>query len=554
MLHLIPQVKKLEERQGILPVKAVCLPENVEPRLQKALEKLPVADKGVPVTITVTGTAGESYTMDIAADGISIVAPGAAGAFYGIQTLRQIFAQGQVPCLHIEDAPTLEYRGFYHDVTRGKVPTMETLKDLVDKMAYLKLNSLQLYVEHTFPFKEYGHIPREMGCLTPEEMQELDAYCRENFIDFIPSLSTFGHLYELLEQPQYRHLRICQDPPMNRWRARMVHHTIDPRQEESIGIIKSLVDQYAPCFESPWFNICCDETFDLEKLAEVGEDPGKLYVDFVKKIIDHVTGKGKKVMMWADIALKHPEQIPELPEDTVFLNWNYWEEPPEEKVSALAGRKQILCPGTTTWNRFCEHVVKESGNICGLARYAKKYGAIGILNTNWGDWGNPCSLDLAMRGLSLGAAVSWDDTTAPDETFDAAVDKLIFGHEGAAAWQARLSALGQDSRWLDLCRLYYRQRFDFADQPPRELERDPAEVAEDFATLARELEAQVWEQDEYRQEMAIAARGYELIARLLAGERVDTEPFNKAFSAKWLQKNKPSELFRIQEMLTWLNQ
>ena len=554
MLHLIPKVKKLEERPGSLPCKAVRLPEKLESRLQKALEKLPIAENGVPVEITVTGTAGESYTLDIAPEQITICAPGPAGAFYGIQTLRQILVQGDVPCLHIEDAPALEYRGFYHDVTRGKVPTLQTLKDLVDKMAYLKLNSLQLYVEHTFPFQEYGDIPREMGCLTPEELRELDDYCRENFIDFIPSLSTFGHLYELLEQDCYRHLRICQNPPMNRWRARMVHHTIDPRLEESFPIIASLIDQFAHCFTSESFNICCDETFDLETLAEVGEDPGKLYVDFVKKIIAHVTAKGKKVMMWADIALKHPERICELPEDTVFLNWNYWREPPEEKIRALAGRKQILCPGTTTWNRFCEHVEAESKNISAMAKLAKKYDAMGILNTNWGDWGNPCSLDLAMRGLSLGAAVSWDDTTEPDAIFDAAVDKLIFEHEGAAAWQARLSALGQDSRWLDLCRLYYRQRFDFADQPPRELERDPAEVAEDFAELARELEAEVWERDEYRQEMAIAARGYELIARLLDGQKVDTEPFNKAFSAKWLQKNKPSELFRIQEMLTWLNQ
>lgn len=554
MLHLIPQVKKLEERPGSLPCKAVRLPEKLESRLQRALEKLPIAENGVPVEITVTGTAGESYTLDIAPEQITICAPGAAGAFYGIQTLRQIFAQGDVPCLHIEDAPTLEYRGFYHDVTRGKVPTLETLKWLVDQMAFVKLNSLQLYVEHTFPFHEYGDIPEKMGCLTPEELQELDAYCRENFIDFIPSLSTFGHLYELLEQEKYQHLRLCQDPPINRWRARMVHHTIDPRQEESFPIIASLIDQFAPCFTSDFFNICCDETFDLEKLAQIGEDPGKLYVEFVKKIISHVTAKGKKVMMWADIALKHPERICELPEETVFLNWNYWKEPPEEKASALAGRKQILCPGTNTWNRFCEHVENETGNICGLARYAKKYGAIGILNTNWGDWGNPCSLELAMYGLSLGAAVSWDDTTVPGDMLDGAVDKLIFGHENAMAWLRQVSALGKDARWLDMCRLYYRQRFDFADQPARELERDPAAVAEDYASLAKRLEAEVWEQDAYRQEMVIAARGYELIARLLDGQKVDTEPFNKAFSASWLQKNKPSELFRIQEMLVWLNQ
>ena len=52
----------------------------------------------------------------------------------------------------------------------------------------------------------------------------------------------------------------------------------------------------------------------------------------------------------------------------------------------------------------------------------------------------------------------------------------------------------------------------------------------------------------------IAARCTELIARLLAGEKPDLLPWLETFSQKWLQKNKPSELFRIQEMLDWFNQ
>ena len=549
-MHLIPQVKKLEFKEGFLSAHAICLPKGVDPRLLKALQKLTVAENGTAVDIFITGAAGENYTLDIAPDRIAICAPGAAGAFYAIQTLRQIFAQGAVPCLHIEDAPTLAYRGFYHDATRGKVPTLETLKELVDRMAYVKLNSLQLYVEHTFPFKEYGNLPKQLGCLTPEELKELDAYCRENFIDFVPSLSTFGHLYELLEQPQYQHLRLCQTPPINRWQARMMHHTIDPRQPESIQMIKSLIDQYAPCFTGEFFNICCDETFDLHAV-----DPeGSLYVDFVKKIIAHTESKGKQVMMWADIALKYPQQIPQLPENVIFLNWNYWQEPPEEKIRPLADRKQILCPGTSSWSRMCETVVKEEGNICGMVRYAKKYNAMGLLNTNWGDWGNPCSLELAMYGLCLGAAQAWDDTTVPGEELDVAMNVLIYKESTAMERLRKLSTLIRDARWLDLCRLYYRKRFAYEDRPARELEEDPAQVAAGCAVFAEALEKETWQQDEYRQEMVISARCTELIARSLAGQTVDWLPWLEAFSQKWLQKNKPGELFRIQEMINWLAQ
>ena len=105
----------------------------------------------------------------------------------------------------------MEYRGFYHDTTRGKVPKVETLKMLIDQMAYYKLNSLQLYVEHTFDFKEYATTKERTGYFTAEEIKELDDYCYENFIDFIPSLSCFGHLQELLEIPEYKHLCVLEN-------------------------------------------------------------------------------------------------------------------------------------------------------------------------------------------------------------------------------------------------------------------------------------------------------------------------------------------------------
>ena len=65
----------------------------------------------------------------------------------------------------------------------------------------------------------------------------------------------------------------------------MEHHTIDPLNPESIGVIQSLIDQYYPMFESEYFNICCDETFDLKCYPTESMDEARLYIDFVKKII-----------------------------------------------------------------------------------------------------------------------------------------------------------------------------------------------------------------------------------------------------------------------------
>jgi len=558
MLSLIPQVKNLELTGGYLQAGGVYPGCTVtDRRIALALEKLPQDRQGARVDILLEGTEGEGYGLEVCPDAVIVRAQGPAGAFYAIQTLRQLFAQGRVPCLRIQDSPDFAYRGFYHDVTRGKIPTVESLKKLVDQMAYYKLNSLQLYVEHTFEFAEYKDLHGTLGCLTAEELRQVDDYCRDNFIDFIPSLSTFGHLYELLEQPQYRHLRVRKDfaASPNVWMSRMRHHTIDPLEPESIALIQSLIDQYAPCFSSAYFNICCDETFDLSVYEQKGLDAGRIYVDFVKQIIDHVSQKGKRVMLWADILLKHPEVIGQLPEDVYFLNWNYRRQPPEEKVLQLAGmgRKQIVCPGTSTWNRLCEGVDIARENICRMAEYGYRHGAVGVLNTNWGDWGNPCSLELAMYGMVLGAEKSWSVATQPDETFHRNVNMLLYGHEGGVQLLTRLSRLQDQVSWTALWRNYYRLRFGCADEPWKVIESTLVQVQREYLDLVRELQTP-WAADAYRQEMRLAAEGICLMAELseqMEGRPVsrltDTADWLARYSGKWLENNKPSELFRIRE-------
>ena len=141
-MKLIPAVKVLEIKDGYLAKKAISFDDaGLDPRLVKALNKLPLAEDGPKVSVNLTGAVGEGYTLDVAEDAISITADSNAGAFYAIQTLRQLFTHEQIPCLHIEDAPDFPCRGFYHDITRGRISKLETILQLVEDMAYYKLNS-----------------------------------------------------------------------------------------------------------------------------------------------------------------------------------------------------------------------------------------------------------------------------------------------------------------------------------------------------------------------------------------------------------------------------
>ncbi len=562
MISLIPAVKSIDVKEGRLIKKAVTFDGNkYSARLTKALENLPTAADGAKLSVSYGVGKGEGYVLKIEEDSVTINAGTERGAFYAIQTLRQIFENEEIPCLEIHDKPDFEYRGFYHDVTRGKVASVKTIKELIDMMAYYKMNVLQLYVEHVFEFEECRDLIGETSYLTGAELRELDEYCKENFIDFQPSLSTFGHLFELVNQEKYKHLRVLKDFKEDacRWSDRMHHHTIDPAQEESIEVVKSLIDQYAPHFTSDYFNICCDETFDL-KSSYPPEIEGKLYIDFVKKIIAHVQSKGKTVMMWADILLQHPQYIDELPKDVYFLNWTYSGNPAEESFEKLGkmGRRQIVCPGTTTWSRFCERVEREEPNITILADYGYKHGAVGMLNTNWGDWGNPASLETSYYGMVLGAAKSWNIDTKPNDEFYADINALLYKNKNAMKYLRRISDAHNGVNWVKIMRAAHYKRAGLEYETPI-TEEAIIEAQSTYKELTAAITAEDWTHGDFKAEVLNSIEGICVLAELgskLAGietERItDTEVFLGRFREKWLEKNKISELTRIEDLFRYM--
>jgi hypothetical protein len=402
----------------------------------------------------------ERYSITCSSEGILINGESSRASFYAAQTLLQIVHQykNEIPFFEIDDHPDFSHRGFYHDITRGKVPTLDTLKLLVDKCAHYKINQLQLYVEHSFAFRSIPELWMDRDPVTPDEILELDAYCKKRYIDLVPSMSTFGHLYELLRVKRFEHLNeleICGSEKKHDLWDRMAHYTINPLNEESVSLVTSMIDEYLPLFSSKYFNICCDETFDLGKgknaayAAEHGS--GRLYIDFLNKIIAHVKAHGKTPMFWGDIVVHHPELIKEIPEDTIYLNWGYTADVTEETTAtfANAGVPLYVCPGVSGWSRFANDITAATHNIRKMVSFAKKYNACGVLNTDWGDCGHVNFLSNSFHGLILGATLSWNNASyESDVKFDAAVSSLEW-NDFSGTIMSRIRELGS------LCNFYH---------------------------------------------------------------------------------------------------
>ena len=166
-MYIIPKPQQWYQKEGTFTLKydrGIVLGSNCPPDIYEDVQLLqqdlkeyagfPMhISRGIPEKGDICLQLGEhmeeqEYTLLVQPQGICITGGSACGIFYGIQTLRQIILQCGccIPYTIIVDHPEILHRGFYHDVTRGRIPTMDYLKKLVDRMSFYKLNQLQLYM------------------------------------------------------------------------------------------------------------------------------------------------------------------------------------------------------------------------------------------------------------------------------------------------------------------------------------------------------------------------------------------------------------------------
>jgi hypothetical protein len=359
----------------------------------------------------------QGYTLRISEGGIAITAHDAAGAFYGACTLAQIIAAEDevLPYLQISDWPDFPVRGVMLDVSRDKVPQLGTLLDLVDMLAGWKINQLQLYTEHTFAYRQHPEVWADASPITGEEIIELDAFCRERFVELVPNQNSFGHMHRWLRHPRYAALAETHEEFDTPWNMRMKGpFGLAPEDPGSIALIGSLYDELLPHFSSRMVNVGCDETIDLgqgrSKQAVEQRGAGRVYLDFLLKIYEQVKRHGRTMQFWGDIIIHHPELIPELPKDAIVLEWGYEANHPFAEHCpqfAAAGLPFYVCPGTSAWCSIAGRTNNALGNLASAAENGLRHGAAGYLITDWGDNGHWQTLPASYLGFAMGAAYSW---------------------------------------------------------------------------------------------------------------------------------------------------
>lgn len=357
----------------------------------------------------------EGYHLTIGDERIGIVAHDSAGVQHAFSTLTQIVRQcgRRLPRARIEDAPAFAHRGVMLDISRDKVPSMESLYALIDMLAEWKVNQFQLYMEHTFAYQQHRAVWKDASPLTGEEALALDAYCRARHIDLVPNQNSFGHMARWLTKKPYNDMAEAPHGTTLPW-GKLPPFTLDPADPRSIEFIDALYAELLPHFSSRHFNVGCDETFDLGRgksaKAVATRGAGRVYADFLLKIHALCERHDRQMMFWGDIVLQHPDLIPELPRDAIALEWGYEHDHPfqrDAKAFRGAGIPYYVCPGAGGWNSLIGRLGNAVENIGNAATNGKRHGAAGLLNTEWGDNGHMQPMPVAWPGLLYGAAMSW---------------------------------------------------------------------------------------------------------------------------------------------------
>ena len=396
----------------------------------------------------------EEYCLNIDGGGVTIQASTDEGLFRAVTSLQQIIRRsgGRLPYVLIQDKPALKHRGYMLDISRGRMPRVETIKGMIDFLAALKYNEFQLYMEgDCFKYAAYPEETAQFDCLTPEDIEELDAYCRARFIDLVPNQNSFGHMYTWLKKPKFHHLGLFEH-------EEDVPSTLNPLLPESFEFVKNLYASLLPHFSSEFVNIGLDEAYGLGKfqMEEYCREKGKdtAFMEWLGKLSSHIREKyGKRVMFWADMIYNYPGSFHMVPKDAVALEWGY-DLIQSQRMTAHciayrdAGVRYYVCPSTNIHGSLAGRMDVTTFNIRTCGELAAEYGAEGLLMTDWGDGGHPQSWVWSMNPIALAGQYAWNSGAPQDgESFkaefirgaEAFTDDFAFGGAGLSRLLYRMA-------------------------------------------------------------------------------------------------------------------
>jgi len=333
----------------------------------------------------------EGYALEVTPRGITIKASDDRGAFYAVQTLRQLLDEhfenpnvittyATIQAITITDAPRFAYRGMHLDVSRHLFP-VSFIKEYIDHLAMLKMNSFHWHLTDdqgwrieikAFPklqeiaaFREqtlvghYNDEPKEYDCApyggyyTQEDVKEIVAYAAARHVEVIPEIEMPGHATAAIAA--YPELG-CTGNKINVATTWGVFENVFCPNEKTFLFLETVLTEVAALFPGNYIHLGGDEVpkkqwKDCAHCQQLIKDNNLKNEDglqnfFMNRMICFANNLGKEVIGWDEIYNKNLES------NVTIMNWRG-----EETAvrAAQNGHKVIMSPMSHAYFDYYQH-------------------------------------------------------------------------------------------------------------------------------------------------------------------------------------------------------
>lgn len=276
----------------------------------------------------------EGYILDIEPDSILLRADSLQGFRHGLITLKQMIEstenEGLIPSARIIDWPALPFRGIHVDLAREIEYRHEHMLKIIENLAYLKLNTLHLYLENNFEYPSLDQRVIKKNSLSISQAKALKKHADFYGIDLIPQIATLGHMEHFLHH-SYSELRENPKSSFN----------ICPTHPKTKAFLAGMIHDVASAFSPRFIHVGYDESHSgvCPRCQQHGT-PESILSDHLNWLNAEVKSHGARTMMYGDKFLSRDEfyradaanapspekahaALKPVNRDIIITNWHY---------------------------------------------------------------------------------------------------------------------------------------------------------------------------------------------------------------------------------------
>lgn len=304
------------------------------------------------------------------------------------------------------------------DTSRCAVPTVKTVKRMLDHLAVMGYSMAMLYTEDTVKLEGRPYFGYMRGRYTADELRAIDDYAYEYGIEIIPCLECYGHMARYLMWPEAKSIKDTSA-------------VLLAREEETFRFLEQLITTVSGCLRSKRVHVGMDEAWDMGRgkfMDKHGFVPApEIFNEYMERLISITRKYELQVMMWSDMYFRAsglsyggdpdhctipPEVVAKIPDGVELIYWHYGERPGSDDYMVRAhketGHKTLYAGGLWSWiGHFPEHNYAMETIAEGLAA-CRHHDVREAMITIWSNDNAECDLFANLFGLSYFAELAFD--------------------------------------------------------------------------------------------------------------------------------------------------